>query len=55
MHHNRDEKSQSIVCSSLKAWPSNRHDNRIGEHCGKGKSSMNSETMLLFPETCCAE
>lgn len=46
MLHNTDEKSQITACSSLEAWHGDRDDNRIGEHCGKEKSSMNSETML---------
>lgn len=52
--HNTDEKSQITACSTLEEWHGDSDDSRIGEHCGKEKSSMNSETMLLFPETCCA-
>lgn len=54
MLHNTDKKSQITACSSLEAWHGDGDDNRIGEHSGKEKSSMNSEIMLLFPDTCCA-
>lgn len=54
MLHNTDEESQITAYSTLEAWHHGRVDNRIGEHCQKEKSRMNSETMLLFPETCCA-